>query len=81
MYRRALERFEKTLGKEHPSTLTTASNLASLLGSLEEYEAAEEMYRRVLDGRERVLGKEHPKTKDAANNLASVLQSQGKYKK
>ena len=31
LYRRALEAGERTLGKEHPNTLTSVNNLASLL--------------------------------------------------
>jgi len=67
------------LGKEHPSTLTSVSNLAAVLQNQGKYEAAEAMNRRALEGREKVLGKEHPSTLTSVSNLAAVLQNQGKY--
>ena len=57
MNRRALEGSEKALGKEHPDTLTSVSNLALVLSSQGKYEAAEEMNRRALEGYEKALGK------------------------
>jgi tetratricopeptide (TPR) repeat protein len=50
------------LGKGHPDTLTSVSNLALVLSDQGKYEAAEEANRRALEGREKVLGKEHPNT-------------------
>ncbi|KUJ07385.1 uncharacterized protein LY89DRAFT_365096 [Mollisia scopiformis] len=79
MDRRALEGREKVLGKEHPNTLTSVSNLASVLQNQGKYEQAEEMNRRALEGHEKVLGKEHPDTLTSVSILASVLQYQGKY--
>src|SRR4051794_37153198 len=70
MNRRALERYEKALGKELPSTLTSVSNLALVLRSQGKYEAAEAMNRRALEGREKALGKEHPSTLTSVSNLA-----------
>ncbi|KAI9781829.1 MAG: hypothetical protein M1816_002179, partial [Peltula sp. TS41687] len=78
MNRRALEGYEKALGKEHPHTLTSVSNLAGVLQDQGKYEAAEEMNRRALEGREKALGKEHPHTLNSVSNLARVLQDQGK---
>ncbi len=70
---------QKLLGKKHPDTLASMSNLASVLNSQGKYVEAEEMYRQVLKLSEKVLGKEHPNTLASMNNLASVLDSQGKY--
>jgi tetratricopeptide (TPR) repeat protein len=67
------------LGKEHPDTLTSMNNLASVLSNQGKYEQAEEMHRQALRLRETVLGKEHPSTLTSMNNLASVLSDQGKY--
>ena len=69
----------EVFGAEHPSTLSCAGNLASVLQYQGKYEAAEEMNRRALAGMEKVLGVEHPSTLSCAGNLASVLQYQGKY--
>ncbi|KAK3614601.1 hypothetical protein LTR56_026644 [Elasticomyces elasticus] len=79
MNRRALEGREKALGKEHPSTLKSVSNLASVLQEQGKYEAAEAMNRRALESREKALGEEHPSTLMSVENLALVLQYQGKY--
>jgi len=67
------------LGAEHPSTLTTASNLASSLLSQEKHAEAEAMHRELLAVLKRVLGSEHPNTLATASNLASSLWSQGKH--
>ena len=74
MNRRALDGYEKVLGKEHPSTLTSVSNLASVLTNQGKYEEAEAMNQRAPDGKEKVLGKKHPSTLTSVSNLALVLQ-------
>jgi tetratricopeptide (TPR) repeat protein len=79
MNRRALAGYEKVLGVEHPSTLTSVGNLAMVLQYQGKYEAAEEMNRRALAGCEKVLGVDHPDTLTSVSNLAAVLRYQGKY--
>ncbi|KAH8723293.1 hypothetical protein GQ44DRAFT_710465 [Phaeosphaeriaceae sp. PMI808] len=79
LYRRALQGYEKVLGVEHPHTLTSVSNLGSVLSRQGKYEEAEAMQRRALQGREKVLGVEHPGTLTSVSNLGSVLSRQGKY--
>ena len=74
-----LETAEKTLGPEHPQTLTSMNNLASLYEHTGRYGDAEPLYRRALEVRERVLGPEHPDTLTSMNNLASLYQSTGRY--
>lgn len=74
MSRRTLEVREKTLGKDHPDTLSAVSHLAVLLQSQEKYEAAEKMNRQALEGREKGLGKDHPDTLSSVHNLALVLE-------
>ncbi|OBT53786.1 hypothetical protein VE04_07701 [Pseudogymnoascus sp. 24MN13] len=70
---------ERELGVNHPDTLTSVSNLASVLQRQGRYKEAESMNRRALEGRERELGVNHPSTLTSVSNLASVLQSQGRY--
>lgn len=53
MDRRALDSSEKVPGKEHPNTLTSASNLASVVQHQGKYKEAEQMNRRALNSRER----------------------------
>jgi tetratricopeptide (TPR) repeat protein len=75
----ALEAREEVLGREHPSTLTSMSNLALVLNSQGKYKEAEVMNRQTLARREKVLGPEHPDTLMNMSNLALVLNRQGKY--
>ncbi|TAK71955.1 MAG: tetratricopeptide repeat protein [Betaproteobacteria bacterium] len=69
---------EKTLGKEHPGTATSLSNLGNVLYLQGKAKEAEAIHRRVLALREKMLGSEHPDTATSMNNLANVLQEQGK---
>ncbi|KAF1943365.1 kinesin light chain 1 [Clathrospora elynae] len=70
---------KKVLGLEHPDTLTSISNLASVLDRQGKYEEAESMNRQTLARLVKVLGPEHPATLTCMGNLALVLDSQGKY--
>jgi tetratricopeptide (TPR) repeat protein len=76
MYRQAQQLMEKVLGQEHPDTLGSMNNLASVLGSQGKYAEAEGMHRQALQLREKVLGQEHPDTLTSMNNLAEALRSQ-----
>jgi Flp pilus assembly protein TadD len=67
------------LGKKHPETLASMSNLAGVLSSRGKYAEAETMHRETLALKEEALGKKHPSTLISINNLAVVLSSQGKY--
>jgi hypothetical protein len=71
--RRALEENEKGLGAQHPDTLTSVSNLASVLRYQGRYDEAEMLNRRALEGREKELGSQHPDTLTSVNNLGVVL--------
>ncbi|KAF2802651.1 HET-domain-containing protein [Mytilinidion resinicola] len=77
---RALEGREKALGKEHPNTLTSVSNLALVLQYQGKYEQAEDMNRRALEGSEKALGKEHPDTLTSVYCLAYLLHQRQQYK-
>jgi hypothetical protein len=54
----SLELMEKMLGEDHPSTLASMNNLASVLDSLGVYEEAEAMLRQTLELKEKVLGED-----------------------
>ncbi|CAI6225488.1 unnamed protein product [Periconia digitata] len=62
MNRRALEGSEKSLGKEHPSTLNSVGNLAYLLQHRNRYKEAMLLYKRVSSGYTTTLGLDHPTT-------------------
>jgi hypothetical protein len=55
------------------ASLTSVSNLTSVLEYQGKYKAAEEMNRRAMAGYEKVLGVEHPETPTSVSNLAAVL--------
>jgi tetratricopeptide (TPR) repeat protein len=48
MYQRALQGKEKTLGRNHTSTLNTVNNLGNLYADQGKLAEAEEMYQRML---------------------------------
>jgi hypothetical protein len=60
---------EKTLGPEHPATLDSVNDLASLLFKQGQLEQAKAMYERALAGREKTLGPEHADTCRTRNNV------------
>jgi hypothetical protein len=64
---------ETVLGREHPSTLATMSNLAQVLDHQGKYEEAEAMNRQTLALKESVLGREHPSTLTSIHCLAHLL--------
>ncbi|KXX73750.1 Nephrocystin-3 [Madurella mycetomatis] len=80
MQRQALELRKKVLGEEHPDTLGSINNLATILGNLKRYEEAEQIHRQALELRKKVLGEEHPDTLGSINNLAITLGNLRRYK-
>ena len=64
------------LGAEHPDTLTSESNLATILYNQAQYADAERIQREVLGVRKRVLGVKHPDTLISASNLTCTLAHQ-----
>ena len=75
LYRRALGIRERTLGADHPDTLASVANLASLLYAQGQLEEAAPLFRRVLEAYERTLGAEHPETLAVRQYLARLLQA------
>ncbi|MEM9598803.1 MAG: CHAT domain-containing tetratricopeptide repeat protein [Acidobacteriota bacterium] len=67
----------RTLGSEHPATLTAKLNVASTLHSLGDLSAARRLEEEVLRARSRSLGEEHPATLNANANLAATLRALG----
>ena len=73
MQREMLAVMQQVLGAEHPSTLTTAQNLAASLMHQGKHDEAEKMGREVLAVRKRVLVAEHPNTLSTANLLEYLV--------
>jgi tetratricopeptide (TPR) repeat protein len=74
-----LEAMARLLGNEHPDTLNSMLNLASLYYTQNKYAKAESLHRQVL----RILAEfghradEHPHFRTAINNYAGLLSSMG----
>ena len=64
MYDRALQGREKALGPEHPDTLSTAMNLAILLGLQRKFDEAKVFCKRCEIGYAKIYGPDHPKNLD-----------------
>jgi tetratricopeptide (TPR) repeat protein len=78
MYERALAGYEKALGPEHMSTLSTVNNLGGLYADQGRLAEAEAMYKRALAGCEKALGPEHMSTLSTVNNLGGLYADQGR---
>ena len=79
MIRQALQLKEQVLGAEHPSTLSSITNLAAALSGQGRYTEAEQLQRQALPLMEQVLGAEHPLTLKSMANLAATLSDLGRY--
>lgn len=69
MYLVALERKEKALGPDHPSTLNTVNNLGNLYSEQGKLGKALKMYQRALEGFEKALGPDY----EACHRLRALL--------
>ena len=76
-----LEASDRDLGPDHPETITSVGDLASVLLRQGKFKEAEAMQRRDLLGNEKAWGLEHPKTLTSLSILALTIQQQGKYTK
>lgn len=77
LWQRHVERCQRVLGEEHPTTIAALNNLAAALHGHGELGDARQRHEEALDLSRRVLGEGHPMTLTSLTNLASVLQAQG----
>ncbi|CEJ62692.1 Putative TPR repeat protein [Penicillium brasilianum] len=80
MYLRALAGYEKALGPDHTSTLSTVNSLGNLYRNQGNLKEAEEMHQRTLVGYEKALGPDHTSTLGTVNNLGVLYSVQGRLK-
>ena len=78
MNRRALEGYEKVLGVEHPDTLASVSNLASVLHTQQRYNDASVLYLRASTEFSNTLGPDHPTTRACYRHYAFMLREMGR---
>ncbi|MCJ1347902.1 hypothetical protein MMC31_006132, partial [Peltigera leucophlebia] len=81
LYKRALDGFEKLLGREHSSTLNVVYKLGNLYAHQNKLQEAEEMYLRVQAGQKEGEGAENDFSRDIVNNLATLYLVQDKIQK
>jgi len=70
---------DRVLGRDHPDTIVSLTNLAELYSRQSRYAESERLYERALESRRRVLGKEHSLTLASANRLALLYFDEGRY--
>ena len=79
VFSQTLEIERRVLGPEHPDTLDTLSDFASMYQLQGKYVEAETHVAQALAGRRQALGSEDPETIASAADLALAYQSQGKF--
>ena len=78
-YRKILELRKKTLGLDHPDTLTCMANLGLMLRRQGKYEAAVKTHREALLHQARLLGFRHPDTLVSLDYLSQALTATGDH--
>jgi tetratricopeptide (TPR) repeat protein len=78
-YREVLDSLRRTLGPEHPSTITAVNNLGTLLSDHRRPDEAEPLLRQALEGRRRALTDDHPLTVQSIFALANLLNAQRRH--
>ena len=71
----------KTLGAEHPETLTALNNLALAYHDAGKLHEAIALFEQVRDASIKNLGADHPNSLGTLNNLAMAYKDAGKLKK
>ena len=74
---RALTKFEKAYGLDHPNVAATVSNLGIVLKAEGDIEGAKKCYERALKIDEAAYGPEHPDVAIRVNNLGGAHLAQG----
>lgn len=69
---------QRVLGADHPDSLSSMADLASLLAAQGKLEQAETLHRQALAKSREILGEQHTDTLTSINNLAVLLQDLGK---
>ncbi|KAF9894417.1 hypothetical protein FE257_007920 [Aspergillus nanangensis] len=81
LYHQLIQIEQAKNGAEHPNTLISMANLASIYQSQGRLNKAEQLKLQVVEIRKTVLGTEHPDTLTSMANLALTFWSQGRWNK
>ncbi len=79
LWQKVLAWSERTLGPDHPDTITTLSRLGGMFQVQGRFEEAELLYKRVLTNHEKTLGPEHIETGVSITSLAVIYVNLGRY--
>ena len=79
LYLQVLAIRERTLGREHPTTLTACWNVGIVYQDLGELSHAEPLLLRTVQGYTTVLGSAHPDTLTTMYNVADFYETKGDY--
>lgn len=79
LYREALAQRRNTLGDDHPHTIFTILNLASIVLGNANFDEAEKLHREALNSARRALPEDHPLIFDATNAMGVMLSFQEKH--
>ena len=79
IYQRVYKQNKQGLGHEHPFTLSSMLNLASIYQDQGRWKEAEELEVQVMETISSALGIEHPDTLTSMANLASTYRNQGRW--
>jgi Tetratricopeptide repeat len=71
---------KRVLGLEHPYTLTSMTNVASMCRDQGRWKEAEELFVQAIEMGKRVLGPEYPCTLSSMVNMALTYGNQGPWK-
>ncbi|KAF8182452.1 hypothetical protein K438DRAFT_1767370 [Mycena galopus ATCC 62051] len=81
LVKEVLEKQKQLLRDNHPNTLQTMGNLASIYSKLGEHQKAKELTVIVLEKQKQVLGENHPATLRTMGNLAITYSNLGEHQK
>jgi tetratricopeptide (TPR) repeat protein len=70
----------RVLGDDHPDTLTSMNDLATIQADLADLKGARKLYEYILAARWRVLGDDHAATLQSMNSLAEAHHDLGDYR-
>ena len=73
-----VENLKTLLDDNHPETIQSISNLASICGWQGRYDGAEQLKKQVVEKREAIFGEDHVSTLVAIYSLANTLKTRGK---
>ena len=79
LYKTVLVAREKAHGYQHPDTIDTMEDLASVYVTLRNFSAADDLYKQALSLRTEIFGESDPKTLNTMSSIASLQYEQNRF--